>query len=160
RYANIGDGTGLDNVTINTGTGADYAQLIYVNVDYGNVDIQTYDSPLEADVDHVFLQNVHAIDGIGIRTGGGNDTIHLDHVVSGPGGDLNLDAGAGDDAVDLDYIEAVNNFMAKLGDGSDNLTIRDLFVDHGQTTVDGGGGTNSLTTAGAYPTSKLTQTGF
>src|SRR5262249_44717824 len=108
---------------------------------------------------NVYLSNVHAIDGIGIRTGGGNDTIHLDNILSGSHGDLNLDAGAGDDAVDLNHIEAVNNFMAKLGDGSDNLTIRELFVAFGQTTVEGGGGTDSLTTAGALP-NRLTPTGF
>jgi hypothetical protein len=160
RNATIGDGVGVDNVTINSGTGADVVQLYEVNVDNGNIDIQTFDSPLEADADNVWLQDVHAIGGIGIRTGGGNDAIHLDHVLSGSQGDLNLDAGAGDDTVELNYIEAVNNFMAKLGDGSDSLKVNDLFVDFGQTTIDGGNGVDSLTRSGAFPTSRLSQIGF
>ena len=156
--ATIGDGLGLDNVTINSGSGADSVELKNVpNWINGSIDIQTYSSLSETDADVAWLENVYANGNIGVRTGGGNDLIHFDHVDTYH--EMNLDAGTGDDTVELNYALAIDKFMANLGDGNDVLTINDLFVPAtGQTKFFGGNGVDRLTKTGVFPTSNVEQT--
>ena len=74
--------------------------------------------------------------------------------------DFNLDAGAGDDKLEVNDVCAVDNFFAQLGDGNDNVTINDLYLINGKTQIDGGAGSDSITKTGAFPTSQVTQSNF
>jgi hypothetical protein len=149
--AKIGDGIGLDNITINTGAGADTAELKNLQGTLnGAIDIQLFSSLLELDADVAWLDHVYANGNIGIRGGGGNDLLHLDNVTSYK--DVNLDAGAGDDKVEVNYLVAVNNFFASLGDGNDTMTTNDLYLGAGKAQIDGGSGFDSFARTGAFPT--------
>jgi hypothetical protein len=157
--ADIGDDVGVDNVTINTGAGADTVHLKNLQgLINGTIDVQTYGSLSETDADVAWFEFVYASGNIGVRTGGGNDRIYLDNVTAWH--DMNLDAGAGDDTAELNYALAIDNFMANLGDGSDSLTIKDLYVVNGKTRVIGGNGFDRLTKSGAYPTNLVEQLGW
>ena len=93
-----------------------------------------------------------------ILMGGGNDQLTLTDVTSQK--DMTLDAGAGDDTVQLTRVSAYDNFFAILGDGNDQLTIADLYDFFGATKIDGGSGTDRLNKTGAFPTSQVTQLNF
>ncbi len=54
----------------------------------------------------------------------------------------------------------MDDFFAELGDGNDNVTVNDLYVFHGKTQIDGGAGNDSITKAGVFPTTQVTQSNF
>ena len=147
------------NATINTGAGADTAQLKNLpGLIGGAVDIQLYTSLSEKDGDVAWLERVYANGNINIRGGDGDDILHLDNVTAYQ--DFNLDAGAGNDRLEADDVCAVDDLFARLSDGNDSADLRNLYVIHGRTQIDGGNGSDSLTKSGAFPTAQLTQTGF
>jgi hypothetical protein len=158
--AKIGDNVGTDNVTINTGAGADTVQLKNLpGTINGAIDVTTYSSLSETDADVAWFEHVYASGYITARTGGGNDIIHLDNVTSYR--DINLDFGTGDDTGEIKQVLAVDNFFANLGDGNDKLAINDLYGGTGKTSILGGAGYDSLTKTGTYfPTRNVDQSGW
>jgi hypothetical protein len=146
----VANGSIGNNITVNTGAGVDEVDVKFLTGQLaGAIDIQTFVSG-EKDLDAVVLDQVTALGNISIRTGDGGDDIELHQVTSFK--KLSLDAGAGDDTVKLDYVIAVDNFMASLGDGNDVITVNDLYLPTGMGTIDGGAGSDKLTTSGAFPT--------
>lgn len=138
----IGDGVGTDNLTINTGAGADTAEIknLLASVT-GNIDIQTYASLDETDDDVVWFDGAYANGDIDVFTGGGNDLFHMAN--SSTLHDLNFDAGAGDDTAEIDHVVVVDQLMAHLGDGNDALSIDYLWGD--KFSFQGDGGVDRLT---------------
>ena len=155
----LGDGVGVDDVTINTGAGADTAQLKNLNgIINGKIDVQLYSNVDEADADVAWLDKAYAYGNVNIRAGAGNDTIHVYDSTAYL--DMSIDAGVGDDTVDLSGNCAVQNFFASLGAGNDTLTVRNLYTINGKTTFDGGAGSDRLNRSGVIPTQQLTQTNW
>jgi hypothetical protein len=156
----IGDGVGTDNITINSGAGADTVQLKNLpGTINGTIDVQTFSSLGETDADVAWFEHTYAYGNINVRTGGGNDLIHFDNLTSYK--DINLDFGAGDDTGEIKQVLAVDNFFANLGDGNDGLAINDLYGGTGNTSILGGNGFDSLTKTGTYfPTHNVTQSAW
>jgi hypothetical protein len=153
--ADIGDDVGVDNIKVNSGAGSDAVQLKNLRgLTNGSFDIQTFDALSETDKDVVAIQTAFAAFNINVRTGGGNDELYLDNV--GAHQDMTLDLAAGDDKVEISLANAVDDFMADLGDGADTLIIKDkgLFVGD-QTQISGGNGFDNLYTSGAVPSKAI-----
>jgi hypothetical protein len=116
--ADLGDGFGADHTTINTGAGSDSVSIKGARI-RGNLDVQTYASLAENDVDNMWFDYRFGpnytlvptfIAGVtNVRMGGGADAF----LVSDPFDDLKfavgvetagsmfVDTGAGDDSVDV-----------------------------------------------------------
>jgi hypothetical protein len=155
---NVGDGVGVDNLAINTGSGPDQVTLKGTNI-RGNLDIQTYSSIAEADQDGVFIDaafDPSYVDlyrptivngGTDIRTGGGADSL----LVSDPArGDLNqfwtvwqthgyvsMDTGAGNDTLlvrsakigEPTYDDVgLDNLVVNTGAGADNARFHNVNI--------------------------------
>jgi hypothetical protein len=137
----IGDND-LDALTINSGGGSDTLNLNNVQVS-GNLSILTADSTSKAtDSDQVNLQTVSAGNGILVKTGSGKDTVTATDVTAI--GDMQIDTGAGNDTVKLNSVQATDAFFALLGDGNDSLDV--TYLRANKATLDGGNGTDLLTT--------------
>lgn len=99
--------------------------------------------------------------GITVNTGLGNDIINFDGLRSSH--DINIDAGAGNDRVDVLNGALVDNFMAELGDGDDVMTVNAMNTrlrpNSAKTQISGGNGTDRLTTSG-FPARNLELTGW
>ena len=135
----IGDVGSGASVKINTGAGPDSVVLASasgVTVD-GSVDIQTYSSLSEKDVDTVYAERLQLFGDLHVRTGDGNDQITLKNMIAYRGV-IDFDAGAGADSATLDHVTAIDSLMAHMGDGDDTLYTNYLNVD--KLTLDGGAG--------------------
>ncbi|HEY2838321.1 MAG TPA: hypothetical protein VGJ26_04185, partial [Pirellulales bacterium] len=129
------------DLSINTGSGPDTAEIENLtSILPGAVNIQTYSSLSENDADTVWFDGVYAYGNMNVKTGGGNDLIHLSNTTTWK--DLNVDAGAGNDEFDIDHVDVVDNLMAHLGDGDDSMTIDYLYG--GTFHFLGEGGTDNL----------------
>lgn len=98
--------------------------------------------------------------GITVNTGLGNDTIYFNGLSSNH--DINIDAGAGHDKVEMLNGAVIDKFMAELGDGDDLLTINSVntrLQGTGKTRFSGGNGTDRLTMSGS-PFRGLEKTGW
>jgi hypothetical protein len=125
RAAMLGDATsddvGFDDVTINTGAGADTVTLFKISVGT-TLDIQTFTSALENDRDVISLKNTYTFRDMNLRTGGGADEAVFDGTAAYRF--VNIDLGAGDDSLDLrDYVFGVLGSTLNGGDGFDTLKI-------------------------------------
>jgi hypothetical protein len=137
----IGDND-LDAITINTGGGSDTLNLNNVQTS-GNLSILTADATSKAtESDRVSLQTVSAGNGILVKTGIGKDTLNATDVNAI--GDIDFDTGAGNDTMKLNSVRATDEFFALLGDGNDSLDV--TFLRANKATLDGGNGTDLLTT--------------
>jgi hypothetical protein len=125
RAAMLGDSTSddvaFDDVTINTGAGADTVTLFKVSVGT-TLDIQTFTSALENDRDVISLKNTYTFRDMNLRTGGGADEAVFDGTAAYRF--VNVDLGAGDDSLDLrDYVFGLLGSTLNGGDGFDTLKI-------------------------------------
>jgi hypothetical protein len=150
RAASIGDGVGEDNLAIFTGAGADDVTVdatAYMDWDgnwhipdiTGNLEIQTYDSLFEIDVDNVHIPLVQVIEDLRVRTGAGDDFFEL--LGGNVGDDLDFMAGDGHDTAHIQgYI--YDDLMARMGEGNDALTLGNVWAD--VLSLLGEGGSDSL----------------
>jgi hypothetical protein len=131
-------------LTINTG--ADDDQVYVFNTNVGKTDLKS---------------GAPNTGGITVNTGLGNDLIYFDGLRSNH--DINIDAGAGHDKVDVLNGAVIDNFMAELGDGDDVMTIRNVNAtkqsNSDTTRISGGGGTDQLTMSGS-PFKNMQRTGW
>jgi hypothetical protein len=99
--------------------------------------------------------------GIKVNTGLGNDKIYFDGLASAH--DINIDAGAGHDTVDVLNGAVIDNFMAQLGEGDDVMSITNLNTrlqpSTAKTQISGAGGVDRLTISGS-PFKSLETTGW
>lgn len=134
----IGDGLGVDNLTINTGSGPDAADVKGAHI-RGSLDIQTYSNLNENDADTVYFdakfgQSTIVAGNVSVRMGGGNDGIFVTdpNYPDGQvfslglivGGSMSIDMGAGNDTVFLRNIEVAGNFSLNTGAGADTVDMR------------------------------------
>jgi hypothetical protein len=131
-------------LTINTGAGDDQVTIIDTSV--GKSDLKS---------------GAPNTGGITVNTGLGNDTIYFNDLRSSH--DININAGAGNDKVDILNGAVVDNFMADLGDGDDVLSISSLRTmaqsNSDKTRILGGNGTDRITRTGT-PFKNLEMTGW
>jgi hypothetical protein len=131
-------------LTINTGVGDDRVYVRETSV--GHSDLRT---------------GAPNTGGITVNTGLGNDTIYFDGLASAH--DINIDAGAGNDRVDVLNGAVIDNFMAQLGDGDDVMSINNLKTrlqpGTAKTQISGAGGVDRLTISGS-PFRNLEMTGW
>jgi hypothetical protein len=131
-------------LTINTG--ADNDQVFVRDTNVGHSDLKS---------------GAPSTGGIKVTTGLGNDTINFDGLRSSH--DIDIDAGAGNDRVDVLNGAVVDNFMAELGDGDDVMTVNNFSaISHttiAKIRISGGNGTDSLTTMG-FPSRNPELTGW
>ena len=132
----------LDNLNVHSGGGSD--SVILDNVDVkGNVALFSADNTsTAADSDKISLQTVTAHNGIQVEMGSGNDSLTATDVTSTS--DILFDLGAGNDTANLNSVRAAGDFSTKMGDGDDTLQV--TFLGANRLTLDGGNGTDSLTT--------------
>lgn len=123
-------------LTINTGADNDQVSVLNTSVGQSNLKSGTANTG-----------------GINVNTGLGDDTITFDGLRSNH--DINIDAGAGQDKVEVLNGAVVDNFMAQLGDGDDVLTINNLntTIQAGTTRILGGNGTDRITMSAYSPRS-------
>ncbi|MBW8886059.1 MAG: hypothetical protein JF612_15075 [Planctomycetia bacterium] len=96
-----------------------------------------------------------------VRTGGGNDLVHLNNCTAFH--DINLNAGAGNDTMELIQDLSVDKIMADLGDGNDTLNVDMLyFANAANVFLNGGNGYDSLNVKGVLPShfSQFNKTSF
>jgi hypothetical protein len=74
--------------------------------------------------------------------GSGNDTLTATDVTSST--DILFDTGAGNDTVNLNSVRAIDDFFTQLGDGND--VLHETYLRANRLTLDGGAGSDSLTT--------------
>jgi hypothetical protein len=155
------------NLVVWGGAGADSVEMRQTPIDgefgiaaavNGDMYMQMYASASEMDADSITTNAVGINGGFTALLGAGNDTLRLTDFTSFR--TINLDAGAGNDAVDLVRTMAVENFFAALGEGDDSLNIVDLFQPVGLTRIDGGAGYDRLNKSGAFPAARVEQTGW
>jgi hypothetical protein len=123
--AAIGDPTHPADLVIRTGAGVDGVDVESLgSVVYGTVDIQTYASLKETDMDRVHVADTTMTGDLLIRTGGGDDDIWLN--IANAYDDIEIDAGAGHDDAKLEYVTALDDLMARMGDGFDELELNNV----------------------------------
>jgi hypothetical protein len=153
----IGDGLGADNLTINTGSGADTASLKGLTL-LGSLYVTTYSNIAENDADTIWIDS--ALDGnfnvrstyitgnAELRTGGGVDYVFtgdpLDDYFLAVGmkmlGSMHIDTAAGDDTVDIRAAafgddDHWSNLQIYTGAGADvvNIDFDESLIDLGDT---------------------------
>jgi hypothetical protein len=143
--SNIGDGLGVDKLTINTGAGSDTASIKGTTL-LGNLLVQTYANAAENDADVIWIDgaldssfNTRATYITGnteLYTGGGDDFVmfgdSLDPYFTGLGfmtlGSVHLSTGNGADTVDVSASKFGDanhwsNLQIYTGSGNDDVTI-------------------------------------
>ncbi len=142
----LGDGLGADNLTINTGAGADTASIKGTTL-LGNLRIQTYTNVNENDSDMVWMDSAldssfntrptYITGDVSLYTGAGADNLWLgdstDPYFTGLGfmtlGNFQAYLGAGDDVVDISAAKFGNgaahwsNLLLYTGAGADDVTV-------------------------------------
>jgi len=134
-------GAGADNVTldhrvITTQYGNFISQV------GGNLDVQTYASLSENDVDTVKVSGGRINGSLLARLGGGNDNFLLD-AGAYIGNDVDLDTGTGNDSGTISGF-VVDQLMARFGEGDDTLTLGTIWAY--RLIADGGIGVDRMTT--------------
>ena len=129
----VGDGVGVDNLTINTGSAGDQVTLRGTTVT-GNLDIQTYASLAEFDADGVYIdstvnpanpsQNIPTLvnGGTDIRMGGGVDSLFV------------TDPAKNDANVFWTVFQTHGWVSVDTGDGNDTVLVRNSKI--GEATYD------------------------
>jgi hypothetical protein len=140
----IGDGLGVDNLTINTGSGPDAADVKGAHI-RGSLDIQTYSHVNENDADSVYFdakfgQSTIVAGNVSVRMGGGNDGIYITDpnypdgqslwIGIEVGGSMSIDLGAGNDTAFLRNMHVAGNFSLNTGAGADTVDMRSTPIIH------------------------------
>jgi len=132
----------LDSLTIHTGGGSDTVTLGNVAV-AGNLAVFTSDATgTAANADRVYLQTVTAHNGLLVQAGAGKDSLTATDVTSAS--DILFDLGAGNDTARLNSVRAGGDFNVTMDAGNDTLAV--TYLRANRLTLDGGTGTDSLTT--------------
>jgi hypothetical protein len=135
----IGDGIGFDQLTINTGAGSDNVTVKNGSIVNGWLDIQTYGSLSETDLDVVYFDTeAYVLRDVDVRTGGGNDLVfvtdpNLPDVVWGgltTRGSLTINMGDGADEAYLRAAAVGGNLSVLTGTGGDRVTIDNRSIMH------------------------------
>ena len=109
----------------------------------------------------MWLSSEVADNDIVVRTGGGDDLVHLNNCSAFH--DLNINAGAGNDTAELIGDLAIDKIMADLGDGNDTLNVDTLYFSNAANVfLSGGNGSDSLNVKGVLPShfSQFNKTSF
>jgi len=138
----IGDGFGWDAMSIHTGGGADRVTIRNGAQINGALDIQTYASLSENDLDFVYFDfNAFVLRDVNISMGGGDDFLHLTEPNIDTNvqplflgalethGSLIVDMGAGNDVVFMRGIKTHGDLTVLTGAGADKVTIDHTFID-------------------------------
>jgi hypothetical protein len=160
RGTKVGDGSGYEDLNINSGAGADSVKVgqiggAFVQV-HGNLILNTFTSLAEVDPDTVQIYQTLVYKSIYLDTGAGNDTIKLGDVTAGV--DIVLVAGDGNDKANLDEVWAYNNFFVAMATGNDTLDVQYLRANY--LSLDGGPGFDTLNHYIDGPTGHTVYTGF
>ena len=135
-------GAGADKVTIDSRSIEQFDGGYYICSVGGNMEIQTYVSPDEADIDEVHMFDGRITGSLLARLGGGNDIFSLtyaDYIKN----DLDVNMGAGDDTADVSAF-VLDHFMVWMGEGNDTLNLGKTWAY--RLIADGGAGYDSLAT--------------
>jgi hypothetical protein len=132
-----------DGLVINTGSNGDSVRVY--DCELGGLAIQTYQDffgqAALAHNDSVQITNLNmearAASLVQVRLGAGDDFFRLEGVNANR---VDIDAGDGNDTGSLIRVYAVDELMARLGDGNDTLTLQNTHTDH--LSALGGSGTN------------------
>ncbi len=141
----VGSEFGAGDLIIRTDAGADKVTVDFSSVPYaygyyipeviGNVEIQTYGSLAETDVDEVRIPVAQVVGNLSVRLGGGNDIFEL---MGGNTQNLFIDAGDGADTGSFGgFIE--HEATVLMGAGDDYLTLGHVNADILTLNGDGGG---------------------
>lgn len=160
RGTKVGDGSGYEDLNINSGAGADTVKVgviggAFVEV-HGNLILNTFTSLAETDPDTVAVYQALVYKSIYLDTGAGNDTIKMGDVTAGE--DIVAVAGDGNDKATLDEVWAYDQFYVAMGTGNDTLTMTYLRANY--LSVDGGPGYDTLTHYYDGPTGHTVYTGW
>jgi hypothetical protein len=120
-------GAGADVVTLDASSYLGWDDGVYHIPDVtGNVEIQTYDSVYETDADQVHIPLAQVIEDLRVRMGAGDDFFEM--LGANVGDDLDFNAGDGNDTANIaGYV--YDDVMARMGEGSDNLTLGNIWAD-------------------------------
>jgi hypothetical protein len=114
-------GAGNDDVTIDNRAIDLWDGTFFVPRVGGNMEVQTYNSVTEAQADVVRMYDASIVGSLLVRLGGGADTFLLEDA-DFIGNDLDVNAGAGNDSVEISAF-VVDHLMAWLGEGDDKLKL-------------------------------------
>lgn len=149
-----------DGLLINTSSGSDTVEV--VDCDLGGLAIQTYAGQgSEWHVDQVEIRYINVdidpMTSVRVALGGGDDIFHLEDINAAY---IDIDAGLDNDTGTLVDVGAVDEVMARMGDGNDSLVLRRVVTD--RLTALGEGGTNDrlttrdgMTNTNTYNTSTI-----
>lgn len=160
RSTRVGDGSGYEDLRINSGAGADYVQVGVIGGNFvevrGNLLLTAAQSSAELDADIVKVNQALVYKSIYLDTGSGNDTIEMGYTTAGE--DIVITAGDGADKGKLTEVWAYDQFYVAMGTGNDTLSTTYLRANY--LSVDGGLGYDSLTRSLDGPTGQSWYTGW
>jgi hypothetical protein len=162
----VGDGSGVDDLVLYTGAGADVVKLDFSSIPVGNgqyiipeakgnVLIQTFEYATETDHDEVRIPVAQIYGDLNVRTGAGDDFFEM--IGGNVGQSFDLDAAEGNDA---GYLAGFigHEGMVRMGDGADNLTLGFTIADI--LTLSGGNGVDRLQKPAVMAVDVLFQSGW
>jgi hypothetical protein len=156
----VGDGSGYEDLNINSGAGADTVKVGQIGGGFvqvrGNLILNTFTSLAELDPDSVSIYQGLVYKSIYLDTGAGNDTIKLGDVTAGE--DIVLVAGDGNDKANLDEVWAYDQFYVAMATGNDTLNVQYLRANY--LSLDGGPGFDTMTHYLDGPTGHTVYTGW
>jgi hypothetical protein len=160
RNTQVGDGSGYEDLNINSGAGADTVTVGQIGGGFvqvrGSLILNTFTSLAEADPDAVNIYQGLVYKSIYLDTGAGNDTIKMGDVTAGE--DIVLVAGDGNDKANLDEVWAYDQFYVAMATGSDTLAVQYLRANY--LSLDGGPGFDTMTHYLDGPTGQTVYTGW
>jgi len=160
RNTKVGDGSGYEDLNINSGAGADVVKVGQIGGAFvevrGNLILNTFTSLAELDPDTVNVYQALVYKSIYLDTGAGNDTIKFGDVTAGE--DIVIVAGDGNDKATLDEVWAYDQFYVAMATGDDTLTMTYLRANN--LSVDGGPGFDKLVHYYDGPTGQTVYTGW
>jgi hypothetical protein len=137
RSTRVGDGSGYEDLKINSGAGADYVQVGVIGGNFveirGNLLLNTA-AGAEIENDIVKVNQALVYHSIYLDTGSGNDTIQMGYTTAGE--DIVITAGDGADTGNLTEVWAYDQFYVAMGVGNDTLTTTYLRANY--LSLDGG----------------------
>jgi hypothetical protein len=160
QNAKIGDGTGFEDLNINSGAGADFVRVGSLTNGFvevrGNLILNTFTSLAETDADIVDVYQTTVYKSVFLDTGAGNDRLDVVSVVAGD--DIVTVLGDGNDKATMREVRAVDQFFVAMGTGNDTLDMTYLRANY--LSVDGGPGFDSLSKSIDGPTGSSSFTGW
>jgi hypothetical protein len=160
RSTRVGDGSGYEDLKINSGAGADYVQVGVIGGNFvevrGNLQLNAA-AGAEAENDIVKVNQVLVYHSLYLDTGSGNDTIQMGYTTAGE--DIVITAGDGADKGTLTEVWAYDQFYVAMGTGNDTLNTTYLRANY--LSLDGGYlGYDTLTHYLDGPTGQTWYTGW